>query len=182
MRDKRRTSSRSGSGRRLSATTKTTHPIAPWVLEYQGSASSAAFPMSADEGPDQNGFVFLNADDTEAERAKTRKRGQRDLPPAPERRADSPRPLTSMMAATRDRVAAKRVPTDVAQHPLPARITLLPRTIGVGPLQYTVTRRRCETGLLLSAVVVGIVRLAYTWNERAVAGGELLLTTTRPES
>jgi hypothetical protein len=56
---------------------------------------------------------------------------------------------------------------------LPAKTTLLPYTLPLGPLAFTLTRKRCEDLLLLGAVIVGVVRLGSGWNEWALVGGRL---------
>lgn len=131
--------------------------------------------------------MFVNGDDTEVELSHRRKQpvaadgsggdgstaghsksskgvglGLRDGP------SQSSRPTITPAATAR---SAKRVPPDVASHPLPARITLLPRTFRVFGHSYTLTRKRCEDLLLLSALVSGIVKLGYAWGEWALVGG-----------
>jgi hypothetical protein len=69
------------------------------------------------------------------------------------------------------------------QSAIPAKRVLLPCRIGFEAksgrrqgihrvMGYTLTRRRCEDGLLIGAIGVGACKLAYTWEEFALAGGE----------
>jgi hypothetical protein len=63
------------------------------------------------------------------------------------------------------------VPADVAAHPLAPKVTLLPHAVKLGPLAFTITRKRAEDAILLGALVAGITKLTYTWKEVALAGG-----------
>lgn len=110
--------------------------------DYAGSASSPGR-----KEPDTDGFVFLINDDTEVERRRRR-----------ERDSDSKREV-------------KKIPPDVAAHPLVARVTLLPWVVG-GGRGFKLNRKRCEDALLLVAVCVAIAQLGYGWNEWALAAGE----------
>jgi hypothetical protein len=40
---------------------------------------------------------------------------------------------------------------------------------------FNLTRRRCEDGLLLSGIALGVWKLGHVWHEVAIAGGESLL-------
>jgi hypothetical protein len=62
------------------------------------------------------------------------------------------------------------VPADVAAHPLAPKVTLLPHAVKLGPLAFTITRKRAEDAILLGALVAGITKLTYTWKEVALAG------------
>ncbi|KAL1411019.1 dolichol kinase [Vanrija albida] len=134
-----------------------------------GSASSVGFGPSGDEDQGGNGFVNVHADDTEVEtmrRKRPHSAASEQLTPDAEglnARGDSPRPMPSRLP--------KRSASDGnANHPLPARVTLLPHTLTVAGKSITLNRKRCEDVLLLGAVVFGIVQLSYGWNEWAVSG------------
>lgn len=81
--------------------------------------------------------------------------------------------MAGRRAATRETNLAQPIPTL-----LPIRIGLpgLERTDvrgkGRGRLGFRLTRRRCEDGLLLGAVMLGVWKLGAEWEERALAGGE----------
>ncbi|BEI97182.1 hypothetical protein CcaverHIS631_0207710 [Cutaneotrichosporon cavernicola] len=141
--EKKRTSSRTG---------RRPQPQSNPSFHYAGSASSAAFVASDEEGSDR--FVTLHPDDTEVE--------HRRAPPM--RSSPIPRPVPHPRAMT------PRIPADVAAHPLSPRHTLLPHTFKAGPLAFTLTRKRAEDAILLGAVVAGITKLTYTWKEVALAG------------
>lgn len=119
--------------------------------EYAGSASSPGWRETADT----DRFVFTRPEDTEVERL--RRKSERDSSDAKRERAGATTPVQ------------RRIPPDVAAHPLAAKLTLLPRTVGFGPLQLTVNRKRCEDALLLAALAVAIAKLGYGWNEWALA-------------
>lgn len=149
------------------------------LFEYPASASSQV-GLSGDDGGDRDGFVFVNGDDTEVELSH-RKRPPPESSPKAEAWADQPhnhRTSAPATAAARTTAAARgnmRLPADVASHPLPAKITLLPVTLSLGGLSFALTRKRCEEVLLLGAVVVGIAQLGYSWNEWALVGGTCYL-------
>jgi hypothetical protein len=86
-------------------------------------------------------------------------------------------------------IAQTRKPLSFLHHPLPATFTLLPLRIGLprkdSPVRsidrkgkgkavdvgVVITRRRCESALLLGGVGWGVLKLGYCWKERALAGG-----------
>lgn len=133
-------------------------------LHYAGSASSAAWVGSDNEGGDR--FVSVNNDDTEVEASRFLHR-TRNLVSLPEGREASPRQQPTSLP----RSSIPRIPADVAAHPLAARVTLLPYKVRLGPIAFNLTRKRAEDAILLGALVAGIVKLTYTWNEVALAGG-----------
>lgn len=71
-------------------------------------------------------------------------------------------------------------------HPIPATYTLLPiqllipgllngkvkKAAGVSPSSLSLTRKTCENGILLGAVLCGVYKLGHDWDEKALAGGE----------
>lgn len=120
--------------------------------------------MARESPLDGDGFVFVKADDTEVEHAHQQKQGRRS--------SSSPnegRPTSANGTHARVSGPPKKLPPDVAAHPVQARVTLLPTTV----LGVRLGRKRCEDVILLSAVVFAIYKLAYGWGEWAVAGGEL---------
>jgi len=144
------------------------------LFEYPASASSQV-GLSGDEGGDRDGFVFVNGDDTEVELSHRKRPPAESSPTAETWAAEGSahnRVSTPTAATTR---ITKRLPPDVASHPLPAKITLLPVTLNLGFFSFTLTRKRCEDLLLLGAVVVSIVQLGNTWNEWALVGGKCRL-------
>jgi dolichol kinase len=95
-------------------------------------------------------------------------------------------PLPVPLPPSRGSVAGRRAATRETHlaSPIP---TLLPIRIGLsghdrtdakgkgrGWLGFRLTRRRCEDGLLLGAVMLGVWKLGAEWEERALAGGEWL--------
>lgn len=134
-------------------------------LHYQGSASSAAW-LGTDDDVDGDHFVSVNNDDTEVEARRPRRQA---LASVAEGRA-SPSPRAQAAPLPRSSVNL-RLPADAAAHPLPARLALLPHKVTLGPLRFNLTRKRAEDAILLGALVAGIVKLTYKWNEVALAGG-----------
>jgi hypothetical protein len=89
-------------------------------------------------------------------------------------------------APTQRPVSSRRSATSQSHHPAPPSSSVLPIWIGlpfasgkwikgkttIGRCGCRLTRRRCEDGLLLGAVVLGVWKLGAEWDEWALAGGK----------
>lgn len=77
---------------------------------------------------------------------------------------------------------SRKPPSNGASSSAPShRATLLPVQIGIRRFGFQLNRRKCEDGLVLCAVCLGAWKLARQWEERALAGGELIPGSADPE-
>ncbi|WVQ99035.1 hypothetical protein IAU59_006167 [Kwoniella sp. CBS 9459] len=155
--------------------------------QYGASASSPNWTSGREDG-DYLGDLGGDATEVEDERKTAEKKRF-----AEEARKQRDRGTTSPPAniGPIQSFPNRRSSRDTTAHPVPAAYTLLPTTLGwIIPLsavskgkgherfidlRFKLTRRRCESALLLGAVIWGVYKLGVQWGEKALAGEISLL-------
>ncbi|WVW82713.1 hypothetical protein I302_104724 [Kwoniella bestiolae CBS 10118] len=155
---------------------------------YGASASSPSWISGSEDNREY--LDDPNGEETEMEDEQSRLR-KLAVEQIEQDRMATPSPVPPMNRHSAS-AQGKRNPKAPHYHPIPPTYTLLPAVIGsliplsrsvpdtkgkgrAIDLRVTITRKRCEDLILLSAVVLGIWKLGCGWGEKALAGEISLL-------